>query len=326
VPLALREGIPARLVPVTLIGSRHDRSFEDGRRLPMSVRAATSLDRPTVQKYNRSLFPPYRRISVLRRFCRVARVIAIANQKGGSGKTTTTRSLASALAERGRVVLMVDLDPQASLSEGCGLPLHQVEVSTYHVLIGSAKLADVILQVEERIGIAPTNIHLAAAELQLVNMNRREDKLRNALRLVREHFDYVLIDCPPSFGLLTVNALSAADSVLIPMTCDYYTLLGVGLLLETVREIQQEVNPDLKVEGILATRFDGRTLHAREMLQRARDELGVQYRIFDTVVRESVRFKESPIVGQSILAYARTSEGARAYRSLAEELDHASPS
>jgi len=256
----------------------------------------------------------------------VTRVIAIANQKGGSGKTTTTRSLASALAERNKTVLMIDLDPQASLSEGCGLELHKLEATTYHVLIGSAKLADVILEVEERIGIAPTNIHLSAAELQLVNMNRREDKLRNALRPVKEHFDYVLIDCPPSFGLLTVNALSAADGVLIPMTCDYYTLLGVGLLLETVQEIKQEVNQDLRVEGILATRYDGRTLHSREILQRARAELGPRYRIFDTVVRESVRFKESPIVGQSILAYARTSDGARAYRSLAEELENASPS
>ncbi|HVB97517.1 MAG TPA: AAA family ATPase [Chloroflexota bacterium] len=253
----------------------------------------------------------------------MARVIAIANQKGGSGKTTTTRSLASSLAERQKRTLMIDLDPQASLSEGCGIQLHELNLTTYHVLIGSAKLADIVLEVEENVGLAPTNIHLSAAELQLVNMNRREDKLRNALRPVKEYFDYVLIDCPPSFGLLTVNALSAADAVLIPMTCDYYTLLGVGLLLDTVQEIQQEVNPDLRVEGILATRFDGRTLHSREILQRARDELGTRYRIFETVVRESVRFKESPIVGQSILSYARTSEGARSYRALAEEIDNA---
>lgn len=253
----------------------------------------------------------------------MARVIAIANQKGGSGKTTTTRSLASCLAERQKRTLMIDLDPQASLSEGCGLQLHELTATTYQVLIGSAKLADCVLDIEENVGLAPANIHLSAAELQLVNMNRREDKLRNALRPVKEYFDYVLIDCPPSFGLLTVNALSAADGVLIPMTCDYYTLLGVGLLLDTVREIQQEVNPDLRVAGILATRFDGRTLHSREILQRARAELGPRYRIFETVVRESVRFKESPIVGQSILSYARTSEGARSYRALAEEIDNA---
>jgi chromosome partitioning protein len=251
----------------------------------------------------------------------MARCIAVANQKGGSGKTTTARSLAAALAERGRRVLMVDLDPQASLSEGCGLELHRLAQTTYQVLIGSARLADVIRPVEERVDIAPANIHLSAAELQLVNMNRREDKLRNALRPVRDDYDYVLIDCPPSFGLLTVNALSAADSVLIPMTCDYYTMLGVRLLLETVEEIKAEVNPELRIEGLLPTRYDARTLHAREILDQTRRALGESVKIFGAVVRESVRFKESPITGRSILQYAGGSDGARAYRALAEEID-----
>lgn len=251
----------------------------------------------------------------------MSRCIAIANQKGGSGKTTTTRSLAAALAERGRRVLLVDLDPQASLSEGSGLELHRLENTTYHVLIGSARLQNVIVPIEERVDLAPANIHLAAAELQLVNMNRREDKLRNALKPVRDQYDYVLIDCPPSFGLLTVNALSAADSVLIPMACDYYTMLGVRLLLDTVREIQSEVNPELTIEGLLPTRFDARTLHAREILEQTRTALGGGVRVFDTVVRESVRFKESPITGRSILSYASGSAGARAYRTLAEEID-----
>lgn len=251
----------------------------------------------------------------------MARCIAVANQKGGSGKTTTARSLASALAERGRRVLLVDLDPQASLSEGCGLELHKLAQTTYQVLIGSARLEDVIKPVEENVDIAPTNIHLSAAELQLVNMNRREDKLRNALKTVRDDYDYVLIDCPPSFGLLTVNALSAADSVLIPMTCDYYTMLGVRLLLDTVREIKEEVNPNLRIEGLLPTRYDARTLHAREILDQTKSALGGDIKVFDTIVRESVRFKESPITGRSILSYAGSSEGARAYRALAEEID-----
>ena len=252
----------------------------------------------------------------------MAKIIAIANQKGGSGKTTTTRSLGAALAERGRRVLLVDLDPQASLSEGCRIALETLEKTTYHVLLGSAKIPDVAITIEERLDLAPANIHLSAAELQLVNMNRREDKLRNALRAVKAQYDYILIDCPPSFGLLTVNALSAADSVLIPMTCDYYTMLGVRLLLDTVREIQDEVNPDLKVEGILPTRFDVRTLHSKETLQTTREGLGAQYRVFDTLIRESVRFKEAPITGESILTYAQGSEGAKAYRSLAEEIDN----
>jgi chromosome partitioning protein len=251
----------------------------------------------------------------------LSRCIAVANQKGGSGKTTTARSLASALAERGRRVLLVDLDPQASLSEGCGPDLHKLDHTTYHVLIGSAKIEDIIRPVEKGVDIAPANIHLSAAELQLVNMNRREDKLRNALKGVRDDYAYVLIDCPPSFGLLTVNALSAADSVLIPMTCDYYTMLGVRLLLDTVREIKEEVNPNLRIEGLLPTRYDARTLHAREILDQTRSALGSDIKVFDTIVRESVRFKESPITGRSILTYAGSSDGARAYRALAEEID-----
>lgn len=250
----------------------------------------------------------------------MSKIIAVANQKGGSGKTTTTRSLAGALAERGQRVLMIDLDPQASLSEGCGLELYALENTTYQVLLGMLRLADVIVAVEPMVDLAPANIHLSAAELQLVNMNRREDKLRNALRPVRENYDYVLVDCPPSFGLLTVNALSAANSVLIPMTCDYYTMLGVRLLLETVREIQAEVNPDLVIEGILPTRFDSRTLHSREILEQTRAGVGTQVKVFDVVVKESVRFKESPIRGQSILQYAGNSDGARAYRELAKEI------
>jgi chromosome partitioning protein len=251
----------------------------------------------------------------------LSRCIAVANQKGGSGKTTTARSLGSALAERGKRVLLVDLDPQASLSEGCGLELHKLTQTTYQVLIGSAKLEDTIKPVEKNVDIAPANIHLSAAELQLVNMNRREDKLRNALKSIRHEYDFILIDCPPSFGLLTVNALSAADSVLIPMTCDYYTMLGVRLLLDTVREIKEEVNPNLRIEGLLPTRYDGRTLHAREILDQTRDALGSDIKVFDTIVRESVRFKEAPITGRSILTYAGSSEGARAYRALAEEID-----
>lgn len=252
--------------------------------------------------------------------------MAVANQKGGSGKTTTVHALGSAWAELGRRVLMVDMDPQASLSEGCGVPLYALERTIYHVLLGHARLADIVLPVEENLELAPANIHLAAAELQLVHMSRREDKLRHALRPLRDQYDHILLDCPPSFGLLTVNALSAADSVLIPMTCDYYTMLGVRLLLETVEDIQREVNPNLTIEGLIPTRYDRRTLHAREILEQTRAALGTRLRIFSTVVYESVRFKESPIKGQSIIKYASSGEGARAYRQLARELEDAQTS
>lgn len=251
----------------------------------------------------------------------MGKVIAVANQKGGSGKTTTVRSLGAALAELDRRVLMVDMDPQGSLTEGCGIRPYELEGTVYHVLLGHLRLSDVIRAVEPRLDLAPTNIHLAAAELQLVPATRREDKLRQALRPVRDGYDYVLIDCPPSFGLLTVNSLSAADSVLIPMTCDYYTMLGVRLLLETVEDIQQEVNPTLVVEGLLPTRYDPRTLHAREILEQTHAALGSRLRVFDQVVKESVRFKEAPIRALSILAYADATEGAKAYRELAKEID-----
>lgn len=250
----------------------------------------------------------------------MAKVIAIANQKGGSGKTTTTRSLGAALAELGHRTLLVDMDPQGSLSEGCGLPLHLLERTIYHVLLGNFRIIDTIVGIGDNLDLVPTNINLSAAELQLVNTNRREDKLRNAIKSVRDYYDYILIDCPPSFGLLTVNSLSAADSVLIPMTCDYYTMLGVRLMLDSVREIQSEVNGELLVEGILPTRFDGRTLHAKEILEQTKLALGSEYRIYDIVIKESVRFKESPISAKSILEYAGSSEGAKAYRELAKEL------
>ncbi|MDA8220052.1 MAG: ParA family protein [Chloroflexota bacterium] len=252
----------------------------------------------------------------------MGKVIAIANQKGGSGKTTTTRSLAAAMVEMGRRVLMVDMDPQGSLTEGCGVRPYELDKSIYHVLLGRCRLADVLLEVEPELHLAPTNIHLAAAELQLVPATRREDKLRQALGPLRDYYDYTLIDCPPSFGLLTVNSLSAADSVLIPMTCDYYTMLGVRLLLETVGDIQREVNPSLTVEGLLPTRYDGRTLHAREILDQTRQALGKQMRVFEEVVKESVRFKEAPIKAQSIMTYAANSDGANAYREVAREIDN----
>lgn len=252
----------------------------------------------------------------------MGRVIAVANQKGGSGKTTTVRSLAAALGERGRRVLMLDMDPQGSLTEGCGVRPYELQQTIYHVLLGRCRLADILLEIDDGTHLAPTNIHLAAAELQLVTATRREDKLRQALRPLRDSYDYTLIDCPPSFGLLTVNSLSAADSVLIPMTCDYYTMLGVRLLLETVGDIQREVNPSLVLEGLLPTRFDARTLHAREILEQTKSALGMRLRVFEPVVKESVRFKEAPIRSQSILTYAGNSDGANAYRSLAKELDN----
>jgi len=252
----------------------------------------------------------------------MGKTIAIANQKGGTAKTTTTLNLGAALAERGRRVLLVDMDPQGSLAVGWGIAdVYNLPKTVYQVLMGEASLREVTISVRLNVDVAPANIYLSAAEFQLINKHRREDKLKNALQPAKENYDYILIDCPPSLGLLTVNALSAADQVLIPMSCDFYSMVGVTLLLDTIREIQVEVNPKLVVLGILATRYDARTLHAREVLERTRAEMG-GLRVFDSLIKESVRFKESPIVGQSILEYASNNDGARAYRAVAEEVEN----
>ena len=252
----------------------------------------------------------------------MGKTIAIANQKGGTAKTTTTLNLGAALAERGRRVLLVDMDPQGSLAVGWGIAdVYNLPKTVYQVLMGEASLREVTISVRLNVDVAPANIYLSAAEFQLINKHRREDKLKNALQPAKDNYDYILIDCPPSLGLLTVNALSAADQVLIPMSCDFYSMVGVTLLLDTIREIQVEVNPKLVVLGILATRYDARTLHAREVLERTRAEMG-GLRVFDSLIKESVRFKESPIVGQSILEYASNNDGARAYRAVAEEVEN----
>ncbi|MDP2726754.1 MAG: AAA family ATPase [Dehalococcoidia bacterium] len=253
----------------------------------------------------------------------MGKVIAMANQKGGTAKTTTTLNLGAALAEKGRRVLLLDMDPQGSLAVGWGISdVYNLTKTVYQVLMGEATLRDILISVRLNVDLAPANIYLSAAEFQLINKHRREDKLKNALQPIRDVYDYILIDCPPSLGLLTVNALSAADQVLIPMSCDFYSMVGVTLLLETIREIQVEVNPRLKVMGILATRYDTRTLHSREVLERTKNEMGKGVRVFESLIKESVRFKESPVVGQSILEYASSTDGARAYRALAEEVEN----
>ncbi|MDP2935883.1 MAG: AAA family ATPase [Dehalococcoidia bacterium] len=253
----------------------------------------------------------------------MAKIIAVANQKGGTAKTTTTLNLGAALAEKGRRVLLIDMDPQGSLAVGWGISdVYNLPKTVYHVLMGEAALKETIISVRLNVDVAPANIYLSAAEFQLINKHRREDKLKNALQPVRDLYDYIMIDCPPSLGLLTVNALSASDQVLIPMSCDFYSMVGVTLLLDTIREIQVEVNPKLTVLGILATRYDARTLHSREVLERTKIEMGKGLRVFESLIKETVRFKESPVVGQSILEYAGNNDGARAYRALAEEVEN----
>src|SRR5215217_5681025 len=218
----------------------------------------------------------------------MAQVIAVANQKGGVAKTTTVVHLGVAIAELGKKVLLLDLDPQGHLAEGFGLVSDKLEAEVSDVLEGSKRITDIIIPgIRPNLDLAPSNIRLSDMELTLVNVRFREYKLKRALEPVLSRYDYILLDCPPSLGLLTVNALIAAKYVLIPMTSEYLSMLGVSLLLKTIRAINSEANPDLAILGVLHTRYKARTLHAREVIARTKDELGNLVKVYDTPIHES---------------------------------------
>jgi chromosome partitioning protein len=249
-----------------------------------------------------------------------ARIIALANQKGGVGKTTTSISLGAGLAELGQRVLLVDFDPQGGCAIGLGIEPGSLDASIYNALLDrSCDVEDVILNTSiPGMDLLPSNIDLAAAELMLVQEVAREQSLMRVLAPLRLKYDFILIDSPPSLGLLTINALTAADGVIVPLECEYYALRGMTLLLQSIDRVRERLNPRLQIDGILATMFDPRTLHSREVHGRVQEAFGP--RLFDTVVRKTVRFAEAPVAGESILTYAPKSLGAMAYRQLAEEV------
>lgn len=251
---------------------------------------------------------------------RDARVIAVVNQKGGVGKTTTTFNLGVALSRLGRRVLLVDLDPQASLTASTGLPVAHLTTSIYQTLLDETiDPLPVIHSTLSGVDVLPATIDLAAAEVELMSMTLRELVLKDVVAKIRPRYDHILIDCPPSLGLLTINALAAADQVIIPLQCEYLATRGLALLLRTLKKVQARLNRDLKVAGILPTMFDARTTHAREVLQELKTTFPGQ--VFDVVIKDSVRVKESPAAGLSILEYDREHEVARAYTRLAQEVD-----
>src|SRR3954464_12216328 len=246
----------------------------------------------------------------------LGQVIAFANQKGGVAKTTTTLNLAVAFKEHGFEVLTVDLDPQGNLTMSQGIDPDQVERSMYDVLVHSLPVEEVIHRAE--VDVAVSSIDLAGAEMALSSMIGRERALQKALLPIREHYDYILIDTPPSLGLLTINALTAADGVIVPVQCEYLSLRGLIQLENTLSMIRDNLNPDVRIRGILPTMFDGRTLHAKEAVEILQENFGDL--VFETKIRKTVRYAEAPVKGTSVLKYDSKGKAARAYRDLAGEV------
>jgi len=247
-------------------------------------------------------------------------VISMCNQKGGVGKTTSTINLGAALAEYGRRVLLVDLDPQGALSAGLGVPHYELANTVHNLMIEPrVDIEEVLIPTRvEGLDLIPSNIDLSAAEIQLVNEVGREQTLGRALRPVLDRYDYVLIDCQPSLGLLTVNALACSDGVLIPTECEFFSLRGLALLTDTVDKVRDRLNPKLTISGILVTRFDSRTVNSREVMARVIERFGDL--VFDTVISRTVRFPETSVAGEPITTWAPKSAGAEAYRALAREV------
>jgi len=249
----------------------------------------------------------------------LARIIAIANQKGGVAKTTTAVNLSSSLVEKGKKVLLVDLDPQGNATSGCGIMKHRLSRCIYDVIINEENIRSVIADTElKNLKVAPARIELAGAEIELVSQLYREGKLATSLQEIKDEYDFIIIDCPPSLGLLTLNALCAATDVLIPIQCEYYALEGLSLLVNTLDKVKRSINRDLEIIGVLLTMFDARTNLSIQVV----DEVKKYFRdkVFRTIIPRNVRLSEAPSHGQPIILYDSKSRGAEVYRDLAEEV------
>ena len=249
----------------------------------------------------------------------MSKIISLANQKGGVGKTTTAVNLASCLAESNNKVLLIDIDPQGNACSGIGLSINDDTKGIYEILIKDSNIKDVIMETQwNNLHIIPVNIHLTGAQIELVSVENREFILKEAIQEIKNDYDFIIVDCPPNLGLLTLNALVAADSVLIPLQCEYYALEGLAKLLQTIQMVQENLNPELSIEGVLLTMYDSRTILSNQVMEEATGYF--KDKVYKTIIPRNIKLGEAPSHGLPISVYDKSSIGAKSYRNLANEI------
>ncbi len=249
----------------------------------------------------------------------MGRIIAIANQKGGVGKTTTSINLSACLAEKGKKVLVIDTDPQGNTTSGLGIDKNDLENTIYELMLGECSISDCIIRnVIENVSVLPSNVNLAAAEIELIGIEKKEYILKNEVDYVKEDYDFIIIDCPPSLNMLTINSMTTADSVLVPIQCEYYALEGLSQLIHTINLVKERLNPDLTMDGVVFTMYDSRTNLSNQVVDNVKEN--IKQRVYKTMIPRNIRLAEAPSYGMPISKYDAKSAGAEAYMQLADEV------